>query len=232
MTVALLVCDHIDPRFAAETGGSYEAMFRALLPGMDLKPYLVCDGYFPASAAAYDAYLVTGSRHSVYDGFPWIERLKAFVREIRQAGKRYVGSCFGHQLLAEALGGRVGKAPGGWAIGVYGFECLAQAPWMQPPREKINLLMMCQDQVLALPPGSKVWAGAPACPVGIFTVGSNMLGLQAHPEYSKAYDRALMQARVDRMGAATVEVGLASLQQPVDREAIAAWISRFLTEGG
>jgi GMP synthase-like glutamine amidotransferase len=231
MTIALLVCDHIDPRYAAETGGSYTALFRALLPELDLRPYLVCDGHFPASATAHDAYLVTGSRYSVYDDFPWIERLKAFVGEIHQAGKRYVGSCFGHQMLAEALGGRVGKAPSGWAIGVYGFECLDTAPWMQPPREKINLLMMCQDQVLALPEGAKVWAGAPACPVGIFTVGPNMLGLQAHPEYNQAYDRALMQARVDRMGAATVEVGLASLKQPVQREIIAAWTTRFLTQG-
>ena len=64
----------------------------------------------PASPAQADAWLVTGSRHGVYDALPWIEPLKAFLRACVAARIPVVGVCFGHQILAEALGGRAVKS--------------------------------------------------------------------------------------------------------------------------
>jgi GMP synthase-like glutamine amidotransferase len=125
MNIGLLQCDHVAERFQS-IAGDYPAMFGALFqryaPEITLTPYAVCDDEWPEALDECDAYLTTGSRFSVYDDVPWIHRLKAFVRQLRDASKPYVGICFGHQMLAEGLGGRVTKAPTGWGVGVHACE--------------------------------------------------------------------------------------------------------------
>jgi GMP synthase-like glutamine amidotransferase len=82
--------------------------------------------------------------------------------------------------------------------------------------------------VQELPPNSVVLAQTAKCPVGMFKVGESMLGIQAHPEFSKAYDQALMELRVDRMGVETVQKGIRSLEKPIDDHLIAGWIKNFV----
>ncbi len=101
---------------------------------------------------------------------------------------------------------------------------------MQPYQSNLNLLMMCQDQVQELPPNSQVLASAPTCPVGMFQVGDRMLVVQAHTEFSKAYDQLLMESRVDRMGEEVVQGGIASLDQPLDAQLFCRWSEQFLQQ--
>ncbi len=123
------------------------------------------------------------------------------MRAVRHDEVPYVGICFGHQLLAHALEGRTERAGGGWGAGVGPMEVCAVEPWMDPPVPSVTLLYLHQDQVTALPPGGGVLGRADHCPVAMMRVGSTMLGIQAHPEFSSGYVDSLLEARVDRIGA-------------------------------
>lgn len=228
MKIGLLECDHVAEPLR-QIAGDYRDMFRVIFPGIELEIYDVCNGQFPASAAACEAYVCTGSRFSVYDPGAWIAELKSLVQGIYRGGQKFVGVCFGHQMLGEALGGKVEKAASGWNVGVHRFDILRQEAWMDPFQTPLQLLMSCQDQVIQLPENSTVLAAATNCPVGMFRVGEHMLGIQAHPEFPKEYARRLMEFRRDKIGPVKVAAALESLNQPVHSEVLAHWMTRFLT---
>ncbi len=227
MKTALLICDHVNSDLRHIQGG-YTDMLVDLFPELDFEVFYVCDGHFPKHAKDFEAYLVNGSRLSVYDEVDWIVRLKMFVREIHTEGKKYIGVCFGHQMLSEALGGKVTKSKHGWCVGVHSFEIVRPEKWMSPFQQNANLLMMCHDQVQVLPPGGVVLAKAEKCPICMFKVGDNMMGIQGHPEFSKDYDRALMELRTKRVGKEKVEQGLETLTKTVDRSVFREWMLNFL----
>lgn len=228
MKIGLLECDHVLPELR-HIAGDYRDMFLDFLPGPEWAFFDVCNGQFPSATDDCDAYLCTGSKFSVYDEVDWILELKAFVRRIAESDKKFVGVCFGHQMLGEALGGKVQKAASGWNVGVHSFEILRPASWMSPFQPRLNLMMMCQDQVVELPPGSTVLARTAHCPVGMFQVGPNMLGVQGHPEFPKTYEAALLEMRRERIGGEKVDAALASLDLPLDTAVVAEWARQFLS---
>lgn len=227
MKIGLLECDHVLPELRF-IGGDYRDMFPALFPGLEFANFDVCNGQFPASTGDCDAWLCTGSRHSVYDETAWLAELKNFVRELHDRQRKFIGVCFGHQLLGEALGGKVQKGAAGWCVGVHTFELTATEDWMEPFQGHYNLLMSCQDQVVQLPDNSVVLATSAACPVGMFRVGEHMLGIQAHPEFPVKYAEALMDMRVERIGAEKVRAGKASLGFSIHQNTVVGWMRRFL----
>ena len=233
MKIGLLECDHVLERFRHITG-DYRNMFAALFerhaPDLKLQPFDVCNGEFPASMDACDAYLATGSRFSADDDVDWIHSLKDFVRRLRRADKPFVGVCFGHQILAEALGGKVVKAEQGWGVGVHNIEIGGHDAWMRPERRECGLQFMHQDQVVRLPESGVALGASDHCPVAMFRVGERMLGIQAHPEFSKDYSEALLLDRVERIGEAKARAALSSLSQATDEAAVAKWMAEFLVQ--
>ena len=229
MKIGLLECDHVRQEFQ-HIAGDYRAMFPALFKKftLDWVFYDVINGQFPASVHECDAYICTGSRFSVYDPEPWIDRLKTFVQALKKAQRPFVGVCFGHQLLAEALGGKVEKAAVGWCVGSHEFQIVSHETWMQPPQASVYLLMMCQDQVQQLPEGAKVLAATAECPVAIMQIADFMLGIQAHPEFTTDYEAALINARTERIGQKKAEATLQTLTQKTDNELVANWIMDFV----
>lgn len=231
MNIGLLGCDDVSERFR-HVSGTYRDMFEALLrpelPNARFTWFDVTKGELPESTNACDAYLCTGSRYSVYEQRDWIAALKHFVRELYRARERYVGVCFGHQLLAEALGGKVARAEQGWGIGAHGMAVVKLEPWMQPERANCKLQYMHADQVQQLPPDSVVLASAPHCPVAMFRVGETMLGIEGHPEFPAPYVEALVRSREERIGKERAQAALASLDQKVDDTIVARWIANFL----
>jgi GMP synthase-like glutamine amidotransferase len=236
MKIGLLECDHVLERFR-HIAGDYREMFAAMFarqaPQITLRSFDVCNGEFPSSLDACDAYLATGSRFSAYDDIDWIHALKHFVRRIHEAKRPFVGVCFGHQILAEALGGKVTKAGAGWGVGVHNVEMMKPGTpelWMRPEQSSCGLQYMHQDQVARLPEGAVVLGRSDHCPVAMFRAGDSMLGVQAHPEFMKAYSEALLLDRVERIGEERVKAALASLSQPTDESVVAKWIVEFLTD--
>jgi GMP synthase-like glutamine amidotransferase len=231
MKLGLLLCDDVPQRFRHIAGG-YREMFDALLrphvPALEWRHYDVRGGELPAMHDECEAYVCTGSRYSVYDELPWIAQLNAFVRMLYETRTQYVGICFGHQVLAEALGGKVARAAQGWGIGVRDMQIVAHEDWMQPQMERCALQYMHGDQVQTLPAGSKVLACASHCEVALFRTGETMLGIEGHPEFPAEYERALLIARRQHIGAAHVDAALATLDTRTDDAAVGSWIARFI----
>jgi len=231
LRVGVLECDHVDDRHRPIAGDTID-MLAALLgphaPDLELVPYDVIGGELPVDPTDCDGWICPGSRHSVYDDLAWIEGLSAFVRAVRDAGVPFVGICFGHQVLAHALGGRVAKAAVGWGAGRQVLVVDRTAPWMDPPAGKLALHYMHQDQVEELPPGGVVLGGADHCPAALMTVGDTMVGIQPHPEFPAAYVDALLADRVARIGEDEVAAARAGLSQPTDEATVGSWFARVL----
>jgi len=233
LTIGILQTGSVQTEFQPRFG-DYPAMFEALLrrtapaPGeLGFRLWRCEAGEVPAAADA-DAYVITGSRHSVYDELPWLPALVERVREILAAGRPVVGICFGHQLLAHFFGGRTARAPQGWGVGVQRATVTRQADWMVPAADEVRLLASHQDQVTALPEGAECFAGSDFCPLAGFTVGDQVLTLQGHPEFSRDYAAALLDARRELLGPAVYERGVASLAEATNEEVMARWIHNFI----
>ena len=224
MTLGLLQCDHAAGEFLP-IAGDLDAMFRRWLPGA-WRVYDLTAGQRPA-ARDCDAWVATGSRFSVYDDVPWIHAFAEFVREIHAARRPFLGICFGHQMMAHALGGKVARGPRGWGVGVHNFRVLHKEPWMDPPLDSVSVLMSCQDQVEELPPDSVVLASNNHCPVALYRCGT-LLGIQGHPEWDPAYAAALLQARRERIGAGRAGAASATLDTPRHSAEIARWAAHWL----
>jgi len=183
---------------------------------------------FPASVHDCDAWIVTGSAAGVYEDHDWLQPTRAFLREAVTARRRVLGVCFGHQLLAQVLGGRVEKSSKGWGIGHHRYTVDGEAPWMDPPLPVFSLLACHQDQVVSLPPGARVLAGSPFCEFAMLAVDDHVLTVQAHPEFSPEYAAALYDTRRERFGEALADEALASLALPTDAHTFARWALGFL----
>jgi GMP synthase-like glutamine amidotransferase len=204
--------------------GSYPDMFADLLgSAYELETFDVQAGKWP-EPAAHGAYLITGSPAGVYDPLPWIGPLMEFIRSNRDA--KMMGVCFGHQVMAQALGGQVVKSPKGWAAGLNRYDVLRPQPWTNGERE-VAIPASHQDQVVAQPPGTSVVAASDFTPFAALAwMDRTAISFQFHPEFSPAYARALIEKRYERVN--TPAAALASLDAPNDNQRVAAWMRRFL----
>jgi GMP synthase-like glutamine amidotransferase len=218
------------PRSLQPQFGDYPAMFRALLgpDAYDYATFQVFDGQLPDRPQACDAYLITGASAGVYDPLPWIAELKAFLVAAKGQAP-LVGICFGHQVMAEAFGGRVIKSPNGWGVGLHEYIVSRREPWMDGP-DRFRVPASHQDQVVETPPGAQVVAGNAFAPMGMLAYDDQpAISLQLHPEFERDFAEALMEGRRGEIYApAQVKVAIASFKQPDDRLRIAGWIRRFL----
>ncbi len=230
--IGLLVSDFPVDDERRALGGGFPEVFANLFERFDievtLETYSIVEGEFPLDLASVDGWIITGSRYSAYDDEPWIHRLGELIRTVH-GRVPLVGICFGHQMIARALGGRVGLAPQGRGIGVLPVHVSTTEPWMDPPLETVYLIASHQDQVLALPPDGRVLAGSDFCPVGIYAVGDTTIGIQSHPEFTPTIADALLTQREHQIDATAFGRARASLAEPTDAGTVAAWISLFVT---
>ena len=204
--------------------GDYPEMFERLLgpESFEYRTWHVEGGDFPDGPEAADGWLVTGSKHGAYEDHDWIPPLERLIREIRAAGKPLVGICFGHQIIAQALGGRVEKWPGGWAVGRTVYD------WQGRP---LALNAWHQDQVTAPPAEAEVVATHPDCPYAALLYDAEIFTVQAHPEFDAEVVAGLADTRGrGRVPEAQLDAARAELDRPTERAEVGAMIARFLRE--
>ena len=187
MLIGILQCGQ-SPELLKETLGDYPDMFVRLLAdrGFDFRSWHVEAMDFPEDVRAADGWLITGSRHGTYEDHAFIPPLEDFIRRAHEAGVPMVGICFGHQIIAQALGGTVAKHQGGWAVGAHDYDFGG---------ETITLNAWHQDQVVARPEGAELAATSPFCENAALVYGDRAFTVQAHPEFDDAFIAGLIEHR-------------------------------------
>ena len=223
MKVAILETGH-PPGALADQFGDYRAMFARLLgPGFEVESFDVAAGELP-DPAAHEACLITGSPAGVYEPLPWIAPLLDFIRSADRA--RMVGICFGHQAMAEALGGHVEKSDKGWGAGLQRYAVVRPEPWMDGAGT-IAVPASHQDQVVRQPPNSEVTVASDFTPfAGLAWTDRPAISFQFHPEFSPGFAKALIEKRHDVLP--NHDAAIASLDAPNDNGRVAEWIRNFL----
>ncbi|MFC1748576.1 GMP synthase [Pseudomonadota bacterium] len=233
MKLGILHCGSVLPAFQVKFS-DYPDMIQHWLADtgqpIEFSIYAVNHGTYPKHINDCDAYITTGSHESVYEHKAWINQFQSYLSELHKNRKKLIGICFGHQLIAQALGGKTKSATYGWGVGVKTSNIVTQPNWMQPPLSKLNLLVSHQDQVTELPADSVLIAASDYCPHAAYTVGSHILCFQGHPEFNKQYSETLMRHRGNLLGKKVLNEGLASLTLPTDEKVVAQWIMTFINQ--
>ncbi|GIL02438.1 MAG: glutamine amidotransferase [Alphaproteobacteria bacterium] len=228
MKIGILETGHV-PEELTGRHGTYPDMFARLLSGhgFDFTTWPVVDGVFPPDIRACDGWLITGSRHGAYEPHPWIPPLEDFIRRAYAEGVPLAGICFGHQVMAQALGGKVEKFAGGWGVGRSRYRLLDN----HGDGEELELHAMHQDQVTVAPAEARVIASSPFCRNAGLAYRGNAISFQPHPEFDAAFMRDLISARAGTLlPEPQASAALGGLGDEGDAAKIAARIAAFFRQ--
>lgn len=235
MLIGILETGKVNPALV-DKHGLYAPMFVKLLRAVDatlrFKTFSVVEGELPEAVDACDAWLVTGSKSGVYDPEPWIEPLKAFLRNAFAAAIPMIGVCFGHQIMAEAFGGKAEKSSKGWGIGRAQYVAEGADIF---PKGVMTLYAIHQDQVSQIPPGATVLLSSDFCTIAALAYGDinapKAISIQPHPEFSTAFIRDLITLRAENgLPPKIAQSALAGLGGDVDNHAVAKWFVSFMQD--
>jgi len=209
--------------------GDYPSMFVSWLAPFDadIHIFAALDGVLPDSPQDCDLWVVTGSRFGAYEDHAWIASLEEFIRACRDAGQKMVGICFGHQIIAQAMGGTVEKSDKGWGLGVHDYS-LSGWPGGTDP-DGLRIQAFHQDQVVAAPPDAVQIARSDFCEFAGLWYPGFALTVQGHPEFSADYARDLMESRRGSvLTDADVDAALPNTDTKTTSEALAVFIRDHL----
>jgi GMP synthase-like glutamine amidotransferase len=223
MRIGILQCGQ-SPDVLKASLGDYPDMFVRLLSGrgFDFRTFHVEAMEFPASIHEADGWLLTGSRHGAYEDHAFIPPLEDFIRRAYAEDVPLVGICFGHQIIAQALGGKVVKHPGGWAVGSQEYDFGG---------ETVTLNAWHQDQVVALPDGAEIVGRNAFCENAALVYGDRAYSVQAHPEFDDAFIRGLIEHRAKgKVAPELLDAAEARMGQKIDSPLLADRIDAFFKQ--
>lgn len=195
MKINILLCDTF-PGLLPDYIPSYASMFTRLFDQVCeqnvYRIYRTMDGQLTSPTDRDALHIITGCNKSAYDRIGWIEQLLGWIRQAHEERLRILGVCFGHQMVAQALGGRVERSPKGWGVGIREAEVLDDGLRSALPDGRLRLLYNHHDQVVSLPREATLMARSPFCPNESFRIGQHIVTFQGHPEYIPAYELHLL----------------------------------------
>jgi len=219
--IGILITGH-PPDETIEKYGSYADAFERLLSGhgFDFASWACVDGVFPDSVNDADGWLITGSKFGAYEDLPWIPPLEDFIRKSYASDIPIVGICFGHQILAKALGGKVEKFSGGWSVGRVEYRLEGHA-------SAVPLYAWHQDQVVSPPADARVVGSTDFCEYAALAYGNKAYSIQPHPEFTADFFSELYEARKSGLPTEATATESVSSKEPTNSAAIANTIAAF-----
>jgi GMP synthase-like glutamine amidotransferase len=217
------------PEELAPDHGDYLAMIVSWIgeAAAEYKVFAVLDGVLPETPRDADLWVITGSKFGSYEDHPWIPPLEGFIRACRDARRPMMGICFGHQLIAQALGGVVRKSAKGWGLGIHDYAPMNWPAELGPAPETFALQAFHQDQVEELPEGAHPIARSAFCENAALWYPGFALTVQGHPEFGKPYARALLEFR---KGTVLEPTAVEVAQAGMDRGDTRADLARLIRE--
>jgi GMP synthase (glutamine-hydrolysing) len=210
MKIGILIAGHLDESMFA-THGDIDKVIIDMLQGQgfEITSYAVCDNHFPADLNSADGWIISGSIHCANDDIDWINKLKALVLEIYDQAIPLVGICFGHQVIAAALGGKVEQFCGGWGVGGHEYQ-------IADNQKSARIIAWHQDQVVEKPQQAKCVGSSGFCENAFLVYENKAFTMQPHPEFSLALAHDLLAIKQSSFNQQMVEQVQESLQQPLD----------------
>lgn len=231
--LGILDCDELSPELEADYhcyASMFQTLFGRLLPGIQSRRYQANQGELPDDVDECDAYLISGSKAGVYDALDWLPPLRQFIEKAYVQEIKLLGICFGHQLLADTLGGKAEKSSKGWGVGAMTSRRYGNAKWMDPLVDELCLLYSHQDQVSKLPTSAERILGSDFCQFAGYQIPGRVLAFQGHPEFTRDYCARLMMLRKQRYAPGQYEQAMDSLSQTLDDHVVTKWMINFLHE--
>lgn len=149
--------------------------------------------------AADDAVIISGSSANVHHRAPWMATTEGWLADAVHRGTAVLGLCFGHQLLAQALGGEVAPNPRGREIGTVAVERIADDPIFEGIERSFSANACHVDTVSRLPEGAVVLARSAGDPHQGLRFSPRTVGVQFHPEFDGDVIRRFIDARSEAM---------------------------------
>lgn len=226
------VPEPLRPRF-----GPYPEMFRRMFEAageiFDYETVPIHAGAPFPDPARLEAIIVPGSAAGVYDDLPWMEPLRRFIRAAYASRTPMLGVCFGHQIMADALGGDVRKSEKGWGLGRHVYLVRSRPRFFGEGPEALAVACSHQDQVIAPPADAEVILASEFTPnAGLLYRNGAALSFQPHPEFEDDYATALAELRRGRAPDTVVETALSSMTEPSHSRQVAGYIAAFVRDAG
>nr|XP_043628798.1 gamma-glutamyl peptidase 5-like [Erigeron canadensis] len=204
---AVLLCAE-DSEYVKKIYGGYFGVFVKMLAeeGEIWDVFRVCNGHFPSDdeIGVYDGFVISGSCSDAHGNDVWICKLLVLLNKLDLLNKKVLGICFGHQVLARALGGKVTRATSGWDIGIRNINLSTSTKTLANLKlpTRLSLIECHRDEVCELPPKVEVLASSDKTGVEMFRYGNHIMGIQGHPEYTKdilmqLIDRLLQRSYIE-----------------------------------
>ncbi|MEE9426764.1 MAG: type 1 glutamine amidotransferase [Paracoccaceae bacterium] len=213
--------------------GDYPSMFVRWLAPMEaeFKVYAILDGVLPKAPDECDIWLVTGSKFGTYEDHDWIAPLEQFIRDCQDAGQKMIGICFGHQIIAQALGGLVEKSTKGWGLGVHEYQATNWPDSFDPLPGGLKMQAVHQDQVNRIPQGARTIARSDFCENAAIWYPGFALTFQGHPEMAKEFVRKLIaERRGNTFPEIIADSALTTVDEPTTRKALALFVRDNLSK--
>lgn len=208
----------------------FHNMFARIDAGFDFETTdITGEGTFPP-VSDLEAIIITGSPAGVYDQTPWMQPLRDFIRAAYTARLPMVGICFGHQIMADALGGTVRKSEKGWGLGRHIYDVTTGSLATDYFGKNAAIAASHQDQVITPPPTAQTYLSTPFTPyAGLQYENGTAISMQPHPEFSPDYSKALCDLRLNNpLDQAAVAAAKQSLDAPLDNDVAARFFTDFL----
>lgn len=231
MIVNILLCDTFPGLFPPSIPSylsMFDKVFKSVAASTEIRVFNAYQGELPVTLHSDEIYLIGGCRLSAYDDVAWIKQMIGWIRQAYEMKVKLIGICFGHQVIAQALGGTVNRSPKGWGVGIRKSVLTDNEAMAYFPNKEMRLLYNHHDQVTELPQKAIVVATSPFCTYDSFRISNHVLTFQGHPEYVPEYEEYLITNHAADEPESIKSEALHSLTEATHQgRIVASWILNF-----